>query len=254
MPFVLPATELVAPPSSGRVVTRRRVVRLGDVDERGRLRLDATARYLQDVATDDDAETDGADGADGADGQSGWVVRRTMIDVRRAAALDEPLALSTFCSGTGRSWAERRTSIVGDRGASIEAVSLWIRIDAASGRPTGLGQRFFDVYGEAARGRRVSTRLSLAAPTPSVEHRAWPVRRVDLDPLHHVNNAAHWAIVEELLPEGSRRGMSEIEHLVPIEPDATPTLAWSFDDRILSAWLIGDGGQVLTASRFTPAH
>lgn len=249
MPFVLPATELIAPPSGGRVVTRTRVVRLGDVDERARLRLDATARYLQDVATDDDADAVGADG----DGGFGWVVRRTMIDVRRAAALDEHLTLSTFCSGTGRSWAERRTSITGDGGASIETVSLWIRIDAVSGRPTGLGERFFDVYGDAAGGRRVSTRLSLAPPPVHVERRPWPVRRVDLDPLHHVNNAAHWAIIEELLPEGSRRGTSEIEHLVPIDPDADPTLAWCFDDRILSAWLVGDGDRVLTASRFTPS-
>ena len=55
----LPATELPERPATGRVVVRTRPVRLGDVDERGRLRLDATARYLQDIATDDvnDAST-----------------------------------------------------------------------------------------------------------------------------------------------------------------------------------------------------
>lgn len=250
MPLVLPATELVERPSSGRVFTRSRPVRLGDVDERGRLRLDATARYLQDVATDD--SNDAAAGEDGDAGFS-WVVRRTMIDVRRAAVLGEHLTLSTFCSGTGRSWAERRTSIIGEHGASIETASLWIRIDAASGRPTALGDHFAEIYGQATGGRRVSTRLRLARPSGQVERRPWPIRRVDLDPLRHVNNAAHWAIVEELLPAGSRRGSSEIEHLVPVEAIANPTLAWSFDEHILSAWLLDDDGRVLTASRFTPA-
>ena len=104
-----PAVELVERPDHGRIVTRTRPVRLGDVDARARLRLDATARYLQDVATDDATDAD-------LDDAFGWVVRRTLIDVRRAASLDESLELSTFCSGTGRSWAERRTSIVGESG------------------------------------------------------------------------------------------------------------------------------------------
>jgi len=71
-----------------------------------------------------------------------------------AAILDEALTLTTFCSGTGRCWAERRTSLVGSRGASIEAVSLWIRIDPATGGPLSLGDDFSEVYGAAAGGRR----------------------------------------------------------------------------------------------------
>ena len=43
MAGVAPATELLDPRPDGRVVTRTRVVRLGDVDSRGVLRLDATA-------------------------------------------------------------------------------------------------------------------------------------------------------------------------------------------------------------------
>jgi acyl-ACP thioesterase len=241
-----PAAELLDRPAHGRVVTRTRPVRLGDVDARARLRLDATARYLQDVATDDatDARLDNA---------FGWVVRRTMIDVRRAAGLDEQLELSTFCSGTGRSWAERRTSITGERGASIEAVSLWIRVDPASGRPTGLGDDFLDVYGVAAADRRVSSRLRLPAPPEQVTRRPWTVRRVDIDPLHHVNNAAQWAIVEESLPTGaSRRGVGEIEHLAAVDADSRLELVTAGDASTHPSWLVADG-TVLTAARWTPA-
>ena len=245
----LPASVFVDRPAVGRIVSRTRPVRLGDVDARARLRLDAIARYLQDVATDDatDARLDDA---------FGWVVRRTMIDVRRAAGLDEHLELSTFCAGTGRSWAERRTSIAGDRGASIEAVSLWIRVDPASGRPTGLGDDFASAYGEAAGGRQVSSRLQLPGPLDGAHRRPWELRRVDIDPLGHVNNAAQWAIVEEGLPlDASRRGVAEMEHRAPVDPPTdAPLDLVTIDDPagVRMSWL-AMGDVVLTAARWTPA-
>ena len=186
----LPATELVPIPPRGRRFTGTRPVRLGDVDPSGRLRLDATARYLQDVASDDAAD---------AGLQTAWVARRTLIDVRRPAVLGERLELTTFCSGTGRSWAERRTSITGAAGARIEAVSLWVQVDATSGRPTPLDAVFDEHYGEAAGGRRVSSRLVLPPPPAGAAVRSWIVRAVDIDPLDHVNNASQWAILEEVL-------------------------------------------------------
>ncbi|HEX2302423.1 MAG TPA: hypothetical protein VHH57_02265, partial [Gaiella sp.] len=44
-------------PTSGRTFSAERRVRLADMDEHGRLRLDAVARFLQDVAIDDVEET-----------------------------------------------------------------------------------------------------------------------------------------------------------------------------------------------------
>ena len=46
---------------TARRFSARRPIRLSDTDERGRLRLDAVARYLQDVAADDVAVTIGAE-------------------------------------------------------------------------------------------------------------------------------------------------------------------------------------------------
>jgi acyl-ACP thioesterase len=139
-------------------------------------------------------------------------------------------------------------------------VSLWIRIDAASGRPIGLGERFHDLYGPTAGGRTVSTRLRLPPPPDPAATRPWPVRRVDLDPLGHVNNAVHWAIVEETLPTPSRRGRAEIEYLRPIDADTDASLAWcdSTDETDVaphgsrSSWLV-TAGTVLTAARWAPA-
>src|SRR5215217_7895312 len=57
----LPMT-LVPVPERGRTFTASRLTRLGDVSPGGRLRFDAIARYLQDVANDDavDAALEGA--------------------------------------------------------------------------------------------------------------------------------------------------------------------------------------------------
>lgn len=210
-----PAVELLPLPARGRRFVAARTVRSSDVDTRTRVRLDAVARYLQDVATDDAADC-------GLDAGFGWVVRRTMIEVAVPGRLGERLELTTFCTGSGRSWAERRTSIHGEHGAAIEAVSLWVQIDPDRGRPAKLGDEFHAIYGEAADGRRVSSKLSLPTRPPAeVARQDWMFRRADLDPFGHVNNAAHWAVVEEVLQQSGteRLGVGEIEYLTPADAD-----------------------------------
>ncbi len=240
---VPPAVELLPVPERGRRFAAERRVRLSDVDPRSALRFDAIARYLQDIATDD--ADDG-----GLDARFGWVVRRTLVDVRRPAALRERLELTTFCTGSGRSWAERRTSISGGRGAAIETVSLWVQVDLRTGRPAALGDNFHEIYREAAGERQVSTRLSLAGPPDDATARPWTVRRVDLDPFDHVNNAVHWAVFEEIgsWREAGRVGTAEIEFLVPIDIDTAVEIRSAGTD----AWLVADG-RVHTAYRWTPA-
>jgi acyl-ACP thioesterase len=242
MAAIAPATELLPAPVRGRRFHATHRVRLADVDPSGRMRLDAIARHLQDVASDDAADS-------GLDG--GWVVRRTLIDIRRPAVLAEDIHLTTFCTGTGRSWAERRTSIVGAAGAAVEAVSLWIHVDPASGRPATLGDAFFDRYGEAAGERRVSTRLALPAPPPDAAVRPWPVRVVDLDVYDHVNNASHWPILEAALagPHVDRIGVAEMEYLLPVDLDTPVDLHTFATDGHAGAWLVS-GGRVHTASRW----
>jgi acyl-ACP thioesterase len=58
---------------------------------------------------------------------------------------------------------------------------------------------FFAIYGEAARGRRVSTRLHHRQPPSSASRRAWPLRHADFDVLDHVNNVRYFEAIDDEL-------------------------------------------------------
>jgi len=184
-------SDLVPLPASGRTFARRRRVRLSDADERGRLRLDAVARYLQDVASDDVIETGwGAH-------EHFWLVRRTLIQQLRPISVEEMVDLTTWGSGVGSSSASRRTTLSGDRGGLVEAESVWVHLSREL-RPERMGGNFFEVYGLSTNGRKITPRLELPDPPEGAQRSSWPLRHCDLDVLGHVNNAAYWEPIEDL--------------------------------------------------------
>ncbi|HEY8216596.1 MAG TPA: acyl-ACP thioesterase domain-containing protein [Acidimicrobiia bacterium] len=235
--------EYVDCPPAGRRVVRTRTVRLGDVTPSGRLRLDALARYLQDVAADD-VDDAGIPGA--------WVVRRLAMRIGELPRFRDLVELETFCSGTGGRWAERRTTVRVDGQVRIEVVALWVYVDAA-GRSAPLEDWFFDLYGAAADGRKVSSRLRLPAPPAGGSRREWVVRRTDLDVLGHVNNAIAWAAVEDEVARertftGARITGAEMEYRAPLDAgDACELVSTPIADGI-ACWLVA-AGEVRAAAR-----
>lgn len=231
VPSPLPA--LVPLPDEGRRFTTRRRVRWGDADPAGRLRLDAVARYLQDLANDDSRDAGIA--------STRWVVRSTAIEVAVPVGVGEELTLTTFASGIGAGWAERRTVLAGHRGGRVEAASTWVCVDEA-GRPSRLGADFLAVYGATAGGRRVPVRLRNPAPAPEAERRPWPLRSTDLDGLGHVNNAATWEPVEdELARLGVVPAAAFLEHGAGIGPADRVELASAPVGATVAVWLlVGD--------------
>jgi acyl-ACP thioesterase len=210
-----PFSELVEPRPGGRVFERSLRPGLADSAPDGRVRLDAFARWLQDVAYADVADAGLAE-------RSHWVVRRTRLRVARFPRFGESLTLRTFCSGLGRMWAERRTSIArpGSGIADLEAVALWIHLDPASGRPAPLVEDAVDLFRGSAGDRRVRARLRHAGPDGVARTRSWAFRATDLDLAGHVNNAAYWQPLEEDLLEGPPvAGIdAEMEFRVPSQP------------------------------------
>ena len=213
-----PMIEFVPRPTQGRRYTHRRRIRLSDAGPDGVLRLDGVARYLQDVATDDWAES-------GLDPRDTWVVRRTALRVAdggRWPELAEMVVLTTWCGGAGPAWAERRTDLEVDGALMVEAVALWVPLDT-SGRPMRLRKEFHTVYGEAVAGRRVPGRVH-GAPVPAdATTRPWPIRLADLDVVGHVNNAAVWAAVAEVV--GGPVTSAALTHHGPVEHGHAVTLA-----------------------------
>jgi acyl-ACP thioesterase len=188
---------------TGRRFSARRPIRLSDADAAGRLRHDAIARYLQDVAADDVLD------AGWTPDEHIWVVRRTVLDVLQPFLADTAAELTTWCGAVAGSAAARRTSVVGDRGGHIEAEMIWIHLGSDL-QPRRLGDRFLSIYGASAEGRRASTRLTLPGPAPDARAAPWTLRSTDIDQLGHVNNAAYWIAVEEhFAPTAPHRAVLE---------------------------------------------
>jgi acyl-ACP thioesterase len=192
---------LVPLPQSGRTYRASRRIRLSDRDASGRLRLDAVARYLQDVASDDVDET-GWGAPDHL-----WVVRHLRVEVVAPAVQDDRVELTTWSSGMGTLAAARRLSLAGDRGGRVELDSVWIHL-GPDARPARIAD--FDVYTESTAGRTISTKLDLPAPPDGATRTRWPLRATDVDVLGHVNNAAYWHAIEERL---ARAGLDPLRPL-----------------------------------------
>jgi acyl-ACP thioesterase len=232
-------TDAMVPvPASGRVFRGQRPVRLADADPTGRLRFDACARYLHDLSNDDTRDA-------ALDDDGSWVVRRTAIDVLSPLRFHERLSLATWCGGTGSRWAERRVSIDGSRGGRAEATSLWVYVDLQTMLPKRLAAGFVGLYGEAAAGRTIGSKLVLPSPPADADPQPWPLRHTDLDVLDHVNNAAYWCALEELigrhpgLVEGPHRAI--VEFAKPLDLTMDVALKSVLDGDGLRAWLTVDG-------------
>ena len=191
-------------------------VRLGDCGPDGRLRPDGLVRYLQDVASDDWIDT-------GLPPGPTWLVRHAAVRLTPGARwpeLGDEVTLTTWCSGTGAAWAERRTDIAVAGECRLETVTLWVSV-GPSGRPVRLDAGFFAAYGESAQ-RKVSARVSLASPPPDAERRPWPLRRSDLDVVGHINNAALWSPLVELA--AAPLTFARVIHHAPVTGDDAPEL------------------------------
>jgi acyl-ACP thioesterase len=213
-----------------------RRIRLSDRGADGRLRLDAVARYLQDVASDDVDETGwGAP-------EHLWVMRHLQVDVVAPLVEDDRVELATWSSGTGTVAAARRLSLAGDRGGRVELDSVWIHL-GPNARPARI--QGFGIYAESAGDRVVSTKLELEEPPAEARRRPWPLRATDADRLGHVNNAAYWHAVEDLLaeegPDPRRPFRARLDHRHALDLGDDVELGFHATDARLSlAFVVGD--------------
>jgi acyl-ACP thioesterase len=236
-------TSVPAPPN-GRTYSDRRRIRLADMDARGRLRLDAVARFLQDIAIDDVQETGWGMP------EHLWFVRRIRIDVRRPFLDDREVELTTWCSSVAAIAAGRRWSVTGNGGGRIEVDSVWIHLDRDA-QPARIDD--FGVYAAAAGERRASTRLELPDPPADAVRRPWPLRAADVDLHGHVNNAVYWQAVEELLPSLGVDPRSplraELDYRQPVDLVETIELVTFPDGERGAVAFVGEGDSARAVAR-----
>jgi acyl-ACP thioesterase len=229
-------------PDGVRAFSHGRTPGFADCAPSGRVRLDAIACWLQDVAYADVEDAGVAQAAV-------WVVRRSRICVHRFPRFGERFELTTFCSGIGRMWAERRTDVVavGETTPIAQAVSLWVHLDVDRWVPTPLTETEIAIYGGAP-ARRVSHRLRHPAPESTADATTWNFRTTECDLADHVNNAAYWAPLEaELLAGPEPEALDvELEYRTPAQPG---------DKRVLRSgdrrWIVGADGELHASFQLT---
>jgi acyl-ACP thioesterase len=215
------ATDLVPPPAGARIYEQQMRAGLGDCAPSGRIRLDALARWLQDIAYADVEDA-------GVAHLAAWVVRRSRMSISRFPRFAEAFTVRTFCSGLGRMWAERRTTIEQDGAPAVEAVSLWVHLDPTDWRPMPFAEEEVTAYGDHAADRRITARLRHPHPGQAAVSQRWHFRSSECDIADHVNNAAYWTpLDEELLESGIEPEQldAEIEFRTPAQPGEKLVLA-----------------------------
>ena len=218
---------MVAATPDGRVFTIVRRPLLADCAPSGRARLDALARWMQDIAFADVEDA-------GLEQVAIWVLRRHRISVTCFPRFAERCVVQTFCSGIGRMWAERRTTVSranpdgGAGEAMVESLALWVHLDPVRRLPSPVTQPELEVYGSSAGDRRVSARLRHPRPENVGDEWRWRFHRTDADIADHVNNAAYWEPLEDELlgaPRELTQVDAELEFRVPAQPGPVRILA-----------------------------
>ena len=220
---------------SRRVVSVDRHIGLADVRPDTTARLDALARIVQDVADADAASAP-------IEGMGVWIMRRIDMRIARAPRLRAEVRASTWCSGVGPRWAERRTELHVADVLCATTTALWVHTDPKRGTSIPLPAGFDAVWGETADRRRVSARLQHGAPPWEARRSKWVLRACDLDVIGHVNNAAYWAVVEEELARRGRPRVAsaELEFRAGLDLGEVVDVLVADTDDGFAAWLCVD--------------
>jgi acyl-ACP thioesterase len=232
------------PPAGATRVER--VPHLGDCDRTGALRLDALTGFMQDAAGDDAR-------SGGGRRDLAWLVRRLELEVRSRPRALTPLVATTWASGHGPAWAERRTRVETAAGVVVaEAATVWAAVSAETFAPVRLEPDEIATWGAAA-ARRVDARLRLPAPPDAALREPWPTRVTDFDAYGHVNNAVYWSPIEGALDAWvgpGALGRATLEFRDGIAWGEEADLVVETDDALVLWFLVGD--RVAAAARFVP--
>ncbi|MGB3894987.1 MAG: acyl-[acyl-carrier-protein] thioesterase [Mycolicibacter sinensis] len=195
-PTGLAKVLMPVPDPHPNVFDRQWPLRVADIDRRGRLRMDAAARHIQDIGQDQLRET-GHEATHPL-----WIVRRTMMDLIAPVEFQDMLRVRRWCSGTSNRWCEMRVRIDGKRsGGLIESEAFWININRETQGPARISEDFLAGLKRTTSVDRLRWKAYLKAGDreAAAEIHEYPIRFTDIDLFDHMNNAVYWTVVEDYL-------------------------------------------------------
>lgn len=178
-------------------------VRFDEAGPDGRLRSSGYLRYAQDLAWLH-SESAGFDHEWYTERGLTWLVRAVELDIVSAVEYGSELIVSTEVIGFRRVWARRRSEFhaAGSERPAAIAITDWVLLNAR-GAPTRVPIEIVEVFVEP-QASFMPMRIELP-PTPADANAfAWTVRRSELDPMAHVNNAAYLDYLDEGILTGFR--------------------------------------------------
>jgi acyl-ACP thioesterase len=233
-------------------------VRFEECQPGGEIRASAFLRYAQDAAwVHSDAAGFGRDWY--LERGLTWLVRCVELDVLEPSGPGDTLSVSTEVVGLRRVWARRRGEVLGPEGALVAVVLTdWV-MTGPGFVPVRVPAEFFKVFPAVPEGFEPA-RVPLP-PTPAEAYlRRFHVRRSEIDPMAHVNNAAYVDYLEESLAEAGagaaldlRPRRYRLEYQQAAEPGAELVGASWRDGKSWAYRLSDASGVDLLRARFSAA-
>lgn len=187
-------------------------VRYSEVDNEGRLTLNAILDYFQDCSAFQSEEL-GIGIGFLKEKQVAWVLVSWYIQIKRYPALGERIRVATWPYAFKGFYGWRNFRMTTADGEELAcANSLWALLDVTSGRPTKLLPRMEEAYqlkpslpmGECPRKMKLPDQLET--------EEAFAVHRFHLDTNQHVNNGKYVVMAQEYLPDGFLIGELKVEY------------------------------------------
>lgn len=247
------SADAIAPAASLTVAYR---VRFDESDPDGALRTSAILRYAQDCAWVHSERLGFGRDWYAARGRF-WLVRSVELVVHTAVLTGAVLDVTTTVVGFRRVWARRRTTLAVPGGSLVATVDTdWVMTDEA-GAPARVPDEFLRLL--PASGSFEPHRVALPAAPPTARRHTILVRRQELDPMAHANNATYVDWVEELvagLDDGARRLSAlprtyRLQYVLPAAcGDRIEALAWPLEGpgRTAAIALTSPAGESLRAT------
>ncbi|HVQ23418.1 MAG TPA: acyl-ACP thioesterase domain-containing protein [Candidatus Saccharimonadia bacterium] len=174
-------------------------VRFEECRPGGEIRASAFLRYAQDAAWVH-SDLAGFDRAWYLQRGLTWVVRCLTLDVLGPSLAGTSLTVTTEVLGMRRILARRHAEIVDTAGGLIATVDTDWLLTGPGFVPVRIPPDFEDAF-PAVPSTFEPARVPLPSTPPGAHLRSFHVRRSEIDPMAHVNNAAYVDYLEESLAE-----------------------------------------------------